>query len=147
MPKNSFISFHKITDNDARKIRLMLLGTLALSLITVKFYPLDLLSHYFPGLFRQDSSCITLNVLEIPCPFCGMSRAFKEFMNLNFSGSIYYNPSSVLFFVFLGIFFLSIFVLSLYKYKISFHFNRKTLLAFIIVISVVWILNIYFGHH
>lgn len=144
---DQFIKIVKVDDKEAGKIRLILLGTIVFSLLTVKFYPLDLLNHYFPGLFREDSSCITLNVLGIPCPFCGMSRAFSEFMNFNFAGSIYYNPASVLFFVFLGIFCIAIFVLSLFKYKIVFQFNRKTLLAFFIVIATVWILNIILGHH
>ncbi|HMS65984.1 MAG TPA: DUF2752 domain-containing protein, partial [Ignavibacteria bacterium] len=99
------------------------------------------------GLFRPDSSCITLNVFGIPCPFCGMSRAFREFMNFNFKESIYYNPSSVVFFLFMSVLILSVLILSFFNYKISLHFNRKTLLLFIIVIASVWLLNIFFGHH
>ena len=144
---DQFIKIVKVKENEAGKIRLILLGTIVFSLLTVKYYPLNLLNHYFPGLFREDSSCITLNVFGIPCPFCGMSRAFREFMNFNFAGSIYYNPSSVLLFIFLGIFCLAIFILSFFKYKIVFQFSRKTLFAFFIVIATLWILNIYFGHH
>lgn len=144
---DQFIKIVKVNDKEASKIRLILLGTIVFSILTVKFYPLDLLNHYFPGLFREDSSCITLNVLGVPCPFCGMSRAFGEFINFNFAGSIYYNPSSVLIILFLGIFCLAIFFLSIFKYKILFHFNRKTLMMFFVVIALIWILNIYFGHH
>ena len=143
----SFLTIEKISLKEARNIRWILLGFFCFGLITVIFYPLDLLKLIFPSVFRYESACIMLNVFGIPCPFCGMSHAFYEFINLNFVKSVYYNPSSVIFFSFLGIFSLSIFVLSLFKYKLSFNFNSKTLLASILILMVIWILNIFWGHH
>ena len=142
-----FLTLEKISLKEARNIRWILLGFFCFGLITVIFYPLDLLKLIFPSVFKNESACIMLNVFGIPCPFCGMSHAFYEFINLNFVKSVYYNPSSVIFFSFLGIFSLSIFVLSLFKYKLSFNFNSKTLLFSILVLLVIWILNIFFGHH
>ena len=141
-----FQTLEKISLKEARNIRWILLGFFCFGLITVIFYPLDLLKLIFPSVFRNESACIMLNVFGIPCPFCGMSHAFYEYINLNFVKSVYYNPSSVIFFSFLGIFSLSIFVLSLYNYKLSLKFNRKTLLASILVLLIIWILNIFFGH-
>lgn len=142
-----FLTIEKISLKEARNIRWILLGFFCFGLITVIFYPLDLLKLIFPSVFRNESACIMLNVFGIPCPFCGMSHAFYEFINLNLVKSVYYNPSSVIFFSFLGIFSLSIFVLSLFKYKLSFNFNSKTLLASILILMVIWILNIFWGHH
>ena len=142
-----FLTLEKVSLKEARNIRWILLGFFCFGLITVIFYPLDLLKLIFPSVFKNESACIMLNVFGIPCPFCGMSHAFYEFINLNFVKSVYYNPSSVIFFSFLGIFSLSIFVLSLYKYKLSYNFNSKTLFASILVLLVIWILNIFFGHH
>ncbi len=141
------ISIKEISAAESKKIRLILAGTVALSFLTAKFYPLNILNYFFPGLFREDSSCILLNLTGLPCPFCGMSRAFSEFLKLNFLKSIYYNPASVIFFTFSGMFCLAIFVLSFYNYKFSVSFNRKTLFAFIAVILVIWLLNIFYGHH
>lgn len=141
-----FLTLEKVSLKEARNIRWILLGFFCFGLISVVFYPLDLLKLIFPSVFRNESACIMLNVFGIPCPFCGMSHAFFEFINLNFVKSVYYNPSSVIFFSFLGIFSLSIFVLSLYNYKLSLKFNRKTLLASILVLLIIWILNIFFGH-
>ena len=141
-----FLTLEKVSLREARNIRWILLGFFCFGLISVVFYPLDLLKLIFPSVFRNESACIMLNVFGIPCPFCGMSHAFFEFINLNFVKSVYYNPSSVIFFSFLGIFSLSIFVLSLYNYKLSLKFNRKTLLASILVLLIIWILNIFFGH-
>lgn len=143
----SFLNFQKINPGEARNIRLILLGFIIFGIISVKFYPLDLLKVFLPDIFRKESSCIMLNVFGIPCPFCGMSHAFYEFIDFNFAKSIYYNPSSVIFFSFLGMLCLSIFVLSLFNYKISFDFSRKTLLASVLVLLVIWVLNICFGHH
>lgn len=142
-----FISIEKISSKESWNVIGILIGFIALGLFAVRYYPLDLLNKLFPGLFRVDSSCILLNVTGLPCPFCGMSRAFREFINLNFSKSIYYNPSSVIFFIFLGIICLSILVLSFFNYKISVSFNKKTFLILVMVLATMWTLNIMFGHH
>jgi len=142
-----FISIVKISPKESSKIRLILLAALVFGVITAIFYPLDLLAHFFPGLFREDSSCILLNVTGMPCPFCGMSRALGEMIKLNFSKSFYYNPSSVIFFTFIGLFGFTILMLSFFKLKISFNFSRKTLLIFVLILLLMWALNIFFGHH
>ncbi len=142
-----FISIEKTTPEESSKIRMILLATLVFGVLTAIFYPLDLLAHFFPGFFREDSSCVLLNVTGMPCPFCGMSRALGEMIKLNFAESFYYNPSSVLFFTFIGLFGLTIFLLSFFHHKISFNFNRKTLFIFVLVLLLMWTLNIFFGHH
>ncbi len=140
------ISIEKISLKESWKIRGMLFGFIIFCLLTIKYYPLNLLHKIFPVLFTDTSSCILLNVTGLPCPFCGMSHAFYEFINLNFSRSIYYNPSSVIFFTFLTFVCLSIFVLSIFKYKISVTFNRKTLFVSVLVLMIMWVLNILYGH-
>ena len=142
----SFINVNKISKKEAWNIRWILLGFFAFGLMTIKFYPLDILKLAFPEVFINESSCIMLNVFGIPCPFCGMSHAFYEFLDLNFSKSIYYNPSSVIFFSFLGMISLSIFILSFFNYKLSVKFNKTTLVIFIMLLLTMWILNVKFGH-
>ena len=141
-----FLTLEKVSLREARNIRWILLGFFCFGLISVVFYPLDLLKLIFPSVFRNESACIMLNVFGIPCPFCGMSHAFYEFLDLNFSKSIYYNPSSVIFFSFLGMISLSIFILSFFNYKPSVKFNKTTLVIFIMLLLTMWILNVKFGH-
>ena len=141
-----FLTLKKISSAEAWKVRAILFGFIVFGLLSSIFYPLDLIRNFSPGFFRDESSCIMLNVFGIPCPFCGMSHAFAEFIKFNFAKSIYYNPSSVIFFSFLGITCFSIFVLSLFNYKISVTFGKKTFIAAMLVLSVIWILNILFGH-
>lgn len=142
----SIVSFEKISGLQSRRIRYVLIAVLAVSLVFVYFHPLNLINYFFPGMLRSDSSCIMLNVTGLPCPFCGMSRSFKELMAFNISGSFYYNPGSVFVFAFIGISCLSIFVLSIFNYRIRFRSNMKTLMLFFVVLSIIWILNILFGH-
>lgn len=142
-----FISIVKTAPGESSRIRLILILTLIFGILTAIFYPLDLLAYFFPGLFRDDSSCILLNVTGIPCPFCGMSRALIEMTKLNFAKSLYYNPSSVIFFTFTGLFGFTILLLSFFHRKIVFNFNRKTLIVLILIFLLMWTLNILFGHY
>jgi len=129
----NFISIEKISTREARKIRWILFGCIALAFVSIKF-PLP----------KFD---IMLNLFGIPCPFCGMSRAFIEFINLNFSKSIYYNPSSVILFPFLVSAALSVFMLSIFNNKVLIKFNYKTFSIAAIFILLMWVLNIFIGHH
>jgi len=142
----SFVRIQKISSSEAWIIRGILTGLIAFGFLITRFYPFDLVRYYFPDHFKYESSCIILNVLGIPCPFCGMSHALEEYLKFNFSGSNYYNPSSVIFFTFLGLFCLFIFILSLFNYKISVTFNKTTLMLFILAMLTIWILNIFYGH-
>jgi len=87
-----------------------------------------------------------LNLTGLRCPFCGMSRSFKELLKLNFAGSFYYNPVSIFVIAFIGSLFFVLFVLSFYDIKIKFNFDKKTLIIFSVVMVIVWILNLMFGH-
>lgn len=142
----NFIRIEKVSVKDSWKIRGMLFGFIIFCLLAVKFYPLNLLNNIFPGLFTDKSSCVLLNVTGIPCPFCGMSHAFSEFTKLNIGQSLYYNPSSVIFFTFLAFVCLSIFVLSIFNYKISITFSKKILIISGLALASMWILNIIYGH-
>lgn len=145
-----FIKIKKISSKDAWKLRWIVLGFIVLAILSLKFSPLEILHNAYPQFFLfkdKETSCVMLNLFNIPCPFCGMSRAFYEIMNLNFSDSIYYNPFSVIFFTFLAILTLSIFTLSLFNYKILINFNRKTLFFSVMILLIMWTLNIFFGHH
>lgn len=141
-----FLTIKKTGPSEARKIRFILAGFLLFTVLSVKFYPYDIFMKFFPEYFTNESTCLMLNIFGIPCPFCGMSHAFYEFINFNFAKSIYYNPFSVIFFSFSAIICLSIFVLSLFNYKISVSFNRKSLMISGIILIFFWVLNIFYGH-
>lgn len=36
--------------------------------------------------------CLSRFVFHLPCPFCGMSRAWISFLNLNISDAFYFHP-------------------------------------------------------
>lgn len=142
----SFISIEKISPKEAWIIRGVLTGVIAYGLLTSVFYPLNFLHKIFPALFSENSSCIMLNVFGIRCPFCGMSHALVEFFSLNFIRSTYYNPSSVIFFTFLTLYCLSIFMLSLFNYKVVIKFSKPALITGFVLFVTMWLLNIFYGH-
>ena len=120
---------------------------LTASTVSIFFTPSDLVAELFPDLFKYESSCIMLNVAGIPCPFCGMSRAWKEFTKMNFTTAIHHNPSSIAFFIISGVTISGIFVLSLFNYRIRVKSTWKTFLMLTAVLMIIWILNILYGHH
>lgn len=137
----------KITRTESDKLRFILFGFIAVTLVSIFFTPSDLVAELFPDLFKYESSCIMLNVAGIPCPFCGMSRAWKEFTKMNFTAAIHHNPSSIAFFIISGVTISAIFVLSLFNYKFKVTSTWKTLLMLTAVLFIIWILNILYGHH
>ncbi len=142
----SFILIKKTTSREIWKIWGIFFGISAFGLLTTTYYPYDIVRYFFPEYFVEKSSCLMLNIFGISCPFCGMSHAFNEYIHFNFMRSMYFNPASVVFFTFLGFVSLSILLLGLFNYKISVSFNRKFLLISLLSLSVIWILNILFGH-
>ena len=137
----------KITRTESDRLRFILFGFIAVTLVSIFFTPSDLVAELFPDLFKYESSCIMLNVAGIPCPFCGMSRAWKEFTKMNFTAAIHHNPSSIAFFIISGVTISGIFVLSLFNYRIRVTSTWKTFLMLTAVLMMIWILNILYGHH
>ncbi len=137
----------KITRTESDRLRFILFGFIAVTLVSIFFTPSDLVAELFPDLFKYESSCIMLNVAGIPCPFCGMSRAWKEFTKMNFTAAIHHNPSSIAFFIISGVTISGIFVLSLFNYRIRVTSTWKTFLMLTAVLMIIWILNILYGHH
>jgi len=142
-----FFYLEKTDPDESTKTRLYLLVVIFFVVITTYLSPLKLIRYFYPEMFNRDSSCILLNITGIPCIFCGLTRSFEELVSFNLVNSFYYNPSSVFIFTFLAVLSLSIFILSLYNYKIRLVSCKKTFIAITLVIVTVWIMNIIFGHH
>lgn len=44
------------------------------------------------SLFKSSSMCIFYNYTSIPCPACGMTRAFKSLISFNIINAFWYHP-------------------------------------------------------
>ena len=44
------------------------------------------------SLFRSSSICIFYNYTSIPCPSCGMTRAFKSLLSFDITKAFWYHP-------------------------------------------------------
>ena len=62
----------------------------------------------FTLLVLCDVPCIFKTLFNIPCPGCGMARAFREIFRFNLSKAFYYNILSIPLFIFFIYFFVSI---------------------------------------
>lgn len=145
-----FFSLKKINSKESWKIRGIIVSIVGVSLLSVFVSPYKFLYKLIieKGINTADKSyCLMLDATGIPCPFCGLARGFLQFINLNFENSLYYNPSSLFLFVSGGLIMIVVFSLSLFNYKISIKNYNKMWLVILIVFIVVWILNIFFGHH
>lgn len=96
---------------------------------------------------RSDTICLFKNITGLPCPGCGMTHAFFDFIRLDFKAAYYHNAFSVLFYsvFFLMIFAELLFKISKNKYLISWiQKNKKTIIILAAIISGInWSINLY----
>ncbi|WP_100065912.1 DUF2752 domain-containing protein [Miniphocaeibacter massiliensis] len=87
-------------------------------------------------LYYLEIGCIIRYITNIPCPFCGISRAIFSSLNLNFSAALYYHP---LFFIF------PFYIIFLLRYIIEKkNFNITILLSTLYIL--VYLLRIYLSN-
>ena len=91
--------------------------------------------------------CLFKTLFNIPCPGCGMTRAFLEIFKFNFSKAFYYNILSIPLFIFLIYSFALIVYDVIHKKNIFFTktnklFNKYWILIVILLI-ISEIVNIY----
>lgn len=87
--------------------------------------------------------CPFFNVFKIPCPGCGLTRAFKLLLTGHILSSLKYNPLAIILSVAFAIYFIS-FVFGKKDYLDKFvEKHKKTIIAISIVLTViVWYINI-----
>ena len=86
--------------SESRNILLISAAFLLINFMNFLYPSVELIKYFLndTGLFTHpDSACVMLNLTGIPCAFCGLSRSLIARINLDVSGALYYNPSSVVF--------------------------------------------------
>jgi hypothetical protein len=143
---DKYISIEKCDRRTARKIQLWVIGLTVLVGILIIYSPLEYLFHYLG--YKDSNGCPLLTLTGIPCPMCGMGRSFLALITLNFTEVFYYNPSGAFVYLISGLIILAIFILSLFNYRVKLK-NPLLKLWYIpvILLMIVWILNILYGHH
>ena len=146
----TLFSLKKINSKESWKIRGIIVSVVGVSLLSVFVSPYKFFYKLLieKGVNTADKSyCLMLDATGIPCPFCGLARGFLQFINLHFERSLYYNPSSLFLFGAGGLILLVVFTLSLFNTKIYIKNYNILWLVILIVFIIVWILNIFLGHH
>lgn len=80
---------------------------------------------------KNNSICMSANVLHVLCPTCGVTRAFSCFMHLDFKAAFSYNP---IFTVAFGPIFIFLFLEDLVNIVIHFFkkINRFSIMEYIV---------------
>lgn len=92
--------------------------------------------------------CFFKSIFHIPCPGCGMTRAFKEIIHFHFRESFKYNILGLPFFITLLIInILLIYDILLKKDLVTLFLKQisKYILIIILLIIISWGINIYHG--
>jgi len=99
--------------------------------------------------FNSKIPCAFKNIFNIPCPFCGLTRSFREIFKLNIPKAIYYNILSIpllILFIYSIIVIIKDFIKKENKFfDIISNLFSKYLFIIIILIIIAWILNIIHG--
>ena len=90
--------------------------------------------------------CIFKKIFHIPCPSCGMTRAFISIINLNFETAIHYNMLSIPTFLTFTIIFITNIIDIIFKKQylnniINLIIKHYHIIILLLIIS--WIINIY----
>jgi hypothetical protein len=146
MLNNKYFEIVKCNSAQAWKLRLWIIGLSLLLFFLILYSPFKPLFLYLGYSYSNGCPFYTLTG-GIPCPTCGMGRGLASIIHLDTAHIFYNNPSSVFLYLltFLGV--VSVLVLSFFKFKVKMKKGALNLWPhFIILIAVVWILNILFGH-
>ncbi len=142
-----YYSIIRITPQQSKRIIYILLLILVLGLLNVYFAPIKYFLNEIAGV-NSVNGCPLLTFTGIPCPLCGTGRVFSCITDLNFAESLYYNPLGLPFYIIFGFFYFAVLVLALRRQKIQLHKPALKLWYIpVLFIALMWILNIFYGHH
>ncbi|MBQ9024100.1 MAG: DUF2752 domain-containing protein [Bacilli bacterium] len=117
--------------------------------ILITIYLIFFISLITVLIFTNKIPCFIKYIFNIPCPFCGLTRAFKELFKLNIPKALYYNILSIPLLA-CFIYFWILLIKDIIKKdsnsinKLINIFNKYWILIVILII-VAWILNIIHG--
>ncbi|MEW5692504.1 MAG: DUF2752 domain-containing protein [Candidatus Hydrogenedentota bacterium] len=102
---------------------------------------------YFSSLFI----CPFKTITSLPCPSCGMTRSFEQFINLNFISAFLYNPLFFFIYLFIVLFIVYSLIVLLFKLpririvNITAQDSKIILSLFVVLIFAIWIYLIIMG--
>lgn len=146
MYSNKFFIIERCSVRSSLRIILPAAAITVLGIVFTIYSPFEYLFHKFG--YLNSNGCPMLTLAKIPCPLCGMGRSFWSIVSLDFGKSIYYNPSSFFFFPFTGIILGGIFLPAIFGYRVKLTERALGLwYVFAGVVVVMWVVNIFLGHH
>jgi hypothetical protein len=146
MLSNKYFSVEQCSSKERFKIILFIFLIFLTGMLGIYASPTELLFHWLG--IETINGCPLLTFTGVPCPFCGMGRAFVSLENFDIKSSFYYNPLGLIFYVISGTITGIVLVLSIMRKKIV--LKKPSLKLWylpVVFLTIMWILNILFGHH
>jgi len=146
MPPSDIIKFEKCDNRTARKISWSIIGFSIISFIAITYSPFEYLFKYLG--YTDSNGCPLLTFTGVPCPMCGIGRSLWALIEPGPHDVFYYNPSALFLLIITAIILAGMFILSLFRYRIR--FGRTSLKLWyipVLLLVVVWVVNILYGHH
>ncbi len=145
MKPGKYFSVVKCTSRTALKIRLSVLSLIGFLYVMIVRSPFKALFQYLG--YEKTNGCPFYTFTGLPCPTCGMGRGLSAIIRLKTAYIFYYNPSAIFIYIVIAVLLLTIFGLSFFNYKIKPERKLYSLWpVFIVIVLVIWLLNIFFGH-
>lgn len=145
--ENKYYSIVPALPGQSRNTLLVLAGMLAIGLLFVYLNPFEPFFNDVLGI-ESVNGCPLLTFTGIPCPMCGMGRVFSCMTDFYIARSFYYNPLGLIFYLISGFIFLMVFGLSIQKKRILIKKPAQKLWYIpVLFLLLMWILNIFYGHH
>jgi hypothetical protein len=143
---NKYFSIESCSSKESWRIRLTILLLLVFSFLNTFFNPYQFLFDHYG--IQSSNGCPLLTLTGVPCPMCGMGRSLESIIHFHIGESFYYNPSGLFFLLFSGLAMVFVFVLSLQNKTIRFTKSARALWYIpLILLIIIWVLNILYGHH
>jgi hypothetical protein len=146
MPLSKYFIFEKCTARTGRTIQNIIIVSCFVLALLIIYSPFEILFRYFG--YAHSNGCPIYTLTGVPCPTCGMGHSLKAIIYGDTAHWFYYNPSAPVLYL-LGFGTIGfVFILAFFNYKVkpapAFY---KLWYVAVIVIIIVWVLNILWGHH
>jgi hypothetical protein len=146
MRLSDYVSVEKCDSKTSTRIQLWIVGICVISYLLIVYSPTEMLLSYFG--YRGNNGCTLYTFLGVPCPACGMGRSLSVILHFNFADMFYYNPSAVFVYAFVFLLLALILILSIFRYRLILKSKLlKLWLIPVLVLIIIWVLNILYGHH
>jgi hypothetical protein len=148
MLSTQIIGIEKIENEQERQRRLILLGVLVSPICLAVALPA--IVHAVRGFIVPQFYiiCPFLTITGLPCPFCGLTRSLLSLLQGELLKAFWYHPLGPVVWFGMALFASSSFVLLIFRRRVELRISADRRMTSVVTgVLLVWIVNIFLGHH